>query len=144
MERLDSDRADAAPVYCSVSAANAAGNTTLECDLGNPMPSRQKAHFRVVLEVDAGVTALNFEMEANSTNPEQDTQYDNTMRLAIGVVIRAQLSVLGASDPPELHYNASLYGLDATGDDARLGPQVIHKYNIKNEGPFTVEEAEIF
>ncbi|CAH2990437.1 unnamed protein product [Chilo suppressalis] len=144
MERLDSDSSDATPVYCSVSAANAAGNTTLECDLGNPMPSRQKAHFRVVLEVDAGVTALNFEMEANSTNPEQDTQYDNTMRLAIGVVIRAQLSVLGASDPPELHYNASLYGLDATGDDARLGPQVIHKYNIKNEGPFTVEEAEIF
>lgn len=48
------------------------------------------------------------------------------------------------SDPPELHYNASLYDAQNLKDDTKLGPQVIHKYNIKNEGPFTVEEAEIY
>lgn len=41
------------------------------------------------------MTALNFDMEANSTNPEQDTQYDNTMHMPIGVVIMAHLSVIG-------------------------------------------------
>lgn len=48
------------------------------------------------------------------------------------------------SDPPELHYNASLYEAENIKDDTKLGPQVIHKYNIKNEGPFTVEESEIY
>lgn len=54
-----------------------------------------QVNFRIVLEVDARVTALNFDMEANSTNPEQDTQYDNTMHMPIGVVIMAHLSVIG-------------------------------------------------
>lgn len=49
------------------------------------------------------------------------------------------------SDPPELHYNASLYeNTENSKDDNKLGPQVIHKYNIKNEGPFTVDETEIY
>jgi hypothetical protein len=34
-------------------------------------------------------------MEANSTNPELNTQYDNTMHMNIGVVIKAHLSVIG-------------------------------------------------
>jgi integrin alpha 8 len=54
------------------------------------------------------------------------------------------LAFYRTSDPPELHYNASLYNSEALQDDTKIGPQVIHKYNIKNEGPFTVEEAEIF
>jgi hypothetical protein len=42
MERLDGDRPDNTPVYCSVEGRDASGNTTLKCDMGNPMPSRQK------------------------------------------------------------------------------------------------------
>ncbi|KAL0842461.1 hypothetical protein ABMA28_014558 [Loxostege sticticalis] len=143
MERLDKDNLDSTPIYCSIESQDADGNSTLKCDLGNPMPSGQKVHYRVVLEVDARVTSLNFYMEANSTNPEQDTQYDNAMPMNIMVDIRAHLFVIGTSDPPELHYNASLYDSENLHDETKLGPQVIHKYNIKNEGPFTVEEAEI-
>ncbi|XP_028158695.1 integrin alpha-8-like isoform X1 [Ostrinia furnacalis] len=143
MERLDKDNADAVPIYCSTSGQDEDGNSTLKCDLGNPMPSGQKVHYRVVLEVDSRVTSLNFFMEANSTNPEQDTQYDNAMPMNIMVDIKAHLSIIGTSDPPELHYNASLYDSYNLQDESKLGPQVIHKYNIKNEGPFTVEEAEI-
>ncbi|XP_049867403.1 integrin alpha pat-2 isoform X2 [Pectinophora gossypiella] len=142
MERLDKDTADTTPIYCSI--RNKAGNHTLKCDLGNPMERGQKVHFRVILEVDARVKALTFDMESNSTNPERGTQYDNTMHMTIGVVIKAELSVIGTSDPPELHYNASLYEGANIRDDTKLGPQVTHKYNIKNEGPYDVEEAEIY
>lgn len=142
MERLNKDNADT-PIYCSIINTHV-NNSTLKCDLGNPMTSGQKVNFRIILEVDARVTTLSFDMETNSTNPEQSTTYDNTMHMKIGVVVKAQLSIIGTSDPPELHYNASLYETQDLKDDTKLGPQVIHKYNIKNEGPFTVDETEIY
>ncbi|XP_045445586.1 integrin alpha-PS2 [Melitaea cinxia] len=144
MERLDKDSAETSPIYCSVKNKGSDGNSTLKCDLGNPMASGQSVQFRVVVEVDARVTRLQFSLEANSTNPEAGSLYDNTRTLLVAVDIRATLSVIGASDPPELHYNASLYDTKNLKDDTKLGPQVIHKYNIKNEGPFTVDEAEIY
>ncbi|XP_048479520.1 integrin alpha-PS2 isoform X1 [Plutella xylostella] len=146
MERLDKDVEDAVPIYCSISNKEPKGNSTLKCDLGNPMASGQAVKFRVILEVDAQVQSLDFHMVANSTNPERDSDYDNEQPLHIGVVIKAHLSIIGTSDPPELHYNASLYarGDEQVTEDIRLGPQLIHKYNIKNEGPFAVEAAELY
>ncbi|KAJ0180782.1 hypothetical protein K1T71_004186 [Dendrolimus kikuchii] len=144
MERLDKDNLDT-PIYCSsINTKDSSGNSTLKCDLGNPMASGELVRFRVILEVDSRVNGLVFDMEANSTNPEQDTFYDNTMHMVISVVVKAKLALVGTSDPPELHYNASLYDTQNLTDDTKLGPQVIHKYNIKNEGPFTVDEAEIY
>ncbi|CAH0722037.1 unnamed protein product, partial [Brenthis ino] len=144
MERLDKANADVTPIYCSIKNKGSSGNSTLKCDLGNPLASGQNINFRVIVEVDARVTTLDFDMEVNSTNPEQGTQFDNKRHLGIGVVVKAVLSIIGTSDPPELHYNASLYDAQNLKDDTKLGPQVIHKYNIKNEGPFTVEEAELY
>ncbi|KOB76475.1 Integrin alpha 2, partial [Operophtera brumata] len=130
MERLDKNAET--PIYCSISNRDASGNSTLKCDLGNPMASGEKD------------SSLKFDMEANSTNPEQGTNFDNSMHMVIGVVVKAHLSIIGTSDPPELHYNASLYENQDSKDDTKLGPQVIHKYNIKNEGPYDVDEAEIY
>ncbi|XP_047988907.1 integrin alpha-PS2 isoform X4 [Leguminivora glycinivorella] len=146
MERLDKDsEASQANIYCSViGGKDVSLNTTLKCDLGNPMSRDEKVHFQVVLEVDTTVSSMVFDMETNSTNPEQNTNYDNVRRLSIGVLVKAMLSVIGTSDPPELHYNASLYELENFTDEAKLGPQVIHKYQIKNEGPFTADETEFY
>lgn len=41
MERLDQDNSDT-PIYCSISNRFINGNSTLKCDLGNPMASGQK------------------------------------------------------------------------------------------------------
>lgn len=41
MERLDKDVEDAVPIYCSISNKEPKGNSTLKCDLGNPMASGQ-------------------------------------------------------------------------------------------------------
>ncbi|XP_059045250.1 integrin alpha-8 [Achroia grisella] len=143
MERLDKDNANVVPIYCSMMTTVPSVNRTLKCDLGNPLPSGQRVNFRIILEVDIHVKKLVFDMETNSTNPEQGTDYDNTKHLIIDVITRAHLSIIGTSDPPELHYNNSLYNVVDLKDDSKLGPQVIHKYNIKNEGPSIVNEAEI-
>ncbi|KAI5641647.1 integrin alpha domain-containing protein [Phthorimaea operculella] len=140
MERLD-DNAENHPIYCSTTKGV---NTTLKCDLGNPMESNQMVKFRIILEVDTRVRSLVFDMETNSTNPEDGTQYDNTWQMAIGVVFRAVLSAIGTSDPPELHYNGSYYETGSIVDDTKLGPQVYHKYNIRNEGPYDVDSADIY
>lgn len=41
MERLDKDTADTL-IYCSITNRFADGNSTLRCDLGNPMATGQK------------------------------------------------------------------------------------------------------
>lgn len=43
MERLDDNRDT--PIYCSIISRDASGNSSLKCDLGNPMPSGQKVIF---------------------------------------------------------------------------------------------------
>lgn len=40
MERLDKNAET--PIYCSISNRDASGNSTLKCDLGNPMAGGQK------------------------------------------------------------------------------------------------------
>ncbi|XP_053626129.1 integrin alpha-V isoform X2 [Plodia interpunctella] len=143
MERLDKDELDVVHIYCNVKNRAPNGNSTIKCDLGNPLQTGKKIKFRVILEVDARVNKLVLDMETNSTNPEQGTRYDNVKTMTIDVVTKAHLSVIGTSDPPELHYNASLYNSANSTDDGQLGPLVLHKYNIKNEGPSSVGEAEI-
>lgn len=51
--------------------------------------------FKVVLEVEPSVTSLEFDMEVNSTNPEVETTYDNKRHLSIGVIVKAQLNIIG-------------------------------------------------
>lgn len=41
MERLDKDNAEASPIYCSIKNKGTSGNSTLKCDLGNPLASGQ-------------------------------------------------------------------------------------------------------
>lgn len=144
MKRFEEDSTGDITVYCSVNSKDVSGNSTLKCDMGNPLPRDAKVKFQVVLEIDPTVSVLEFDMESNSTNPEHGTEFDNKRHLSISVIVKAQLHIIGTSDPPELHYNASLYETENFEEDKKLGPQIIHKYNIKNEGPFAVEEAELY
>lgn len=49
-----------------------------------------------------------------------------------------------ASIPPDLHYNTSLYQETNMTHEADIGPQLVHLYGIRNNGPSTIEEAEVF
>lgn len=93
MERLD--MIAETMIYCSITNRFANGTSNLKCDLGNPLASRQKVNFRLFLEVDSSVQSLSFDMEANSTNVEHGTLYDNNQHMSISVVFKAKLSIIG-------------------------------------------------
>lgn len=46
MERLD--KGGETPIYCSISNRDGSGNSTLKCDLGNPMASGEKVRNLIV------------------------------------------------------------------------------------------------
>lgn len=43
-----------------------------------------------------------------------------------------------------MHYNNSLYTAEKIEAEHEVGPQVIHLYSIRNMGPATINEAEMF
>lgn len=47
MERLDTDNKNTTPIYCTIKHKSADGNTTLKCDLGNPMETGQSVSFKL-------------------------------------------------------------------------------------------------
>ena len=47
------------------------------------------------------------------------------------------------SDPEQIIYNQSLYSSRSATYEDTIGPQVIHRYGIMNEGPSDIDEAEI-
>lgn len=46
MDRLDKDNSESSPIYCSIKDKGTEGNSTLKCDLGNPMASGQSVSSR--------------------------------------------------------------------------------------------------
>lgn len=47
------------------------------------------------------------------------------------------------SHPEEIHYNLSTYNYEKIELEHQIGPQVVHLYTITNQGPATVNEAEV-
>ncbi|XP_052901281.1 integrin alpha-PS2 isoform X3 [Anopheles moucheti] len=135
------------PVLCT--APSAATKKTLKCDIGNPLSSGKVVHFNVILapSFSAGMgSSYDFYLETNSTNAEvKDSQNDNVVRKSIGILVQTDLSMSGVSLPEEFLYNYSEYRtLEEARTERDIGPQVVHIYEIRNEGPSTIDEAEFF
>ena len=56
----------------------------------------------------------------------------------------ADWKVTGKSEPATLEYNTTEPLPDKYIVEDQLGPEVVHKYHVKNKGPATIKEAEIF
>lgn len=135
------------PITCT--APSAATNNTLKCDIGNPLPRDKVAHFKVILlpaQKQGMAPTYSFFMEANSTNAEAEgTGYDNVIKKEVGILVETNLSVKGVSIDEELLYNTTDYvALQNATDENQIGPQVVHIYEIRNGGPSTIDEAEVY
>lgn len=135
------------PITCT--APSASTNNTLKCDIGNPLPRDKVAHFKVILlpaQKQGMAPTYSFYMEANSTNAESDgTGFDNVIKKEVGILVETNLSVKGVSIDEEILYNTTDYvALENATNENQIGPQVVHIYEIRNGGPSTIEEAEVF
>lgn len=134
------------PITCT--APTLATNNTLKCDIGNPLSMGKVAHFKVIMKPaqKAGMApSYDFSMVANSTNPEQDgSSFDNVVRRTVKIWVETDLTISGTALPAEFHYNASQYGdIENITLEHQLGPQVVNIYNIRNNGPSSIEQAEV-
>lgn len=135
------------PITCT--APSAATNRTLKCDIGNPLSSKKEANFKVILlpATKQGIAPkYDFFMEANSTNAEvEGTDFDNVFKKTVGISVETNLSVKGVSIDEEILFNTTDYvALQNATQESEIGPQVVHIYEIRNGGPSTIEEAEVF
>lgn len=135
------------PITCT--APSAQTNHTLKCDIGNPLSSGKSANFKVILlpTTKQGIAPkYDFFVEANSTNAEiEGTDFDNVYKKTVGISVETNLSVKGVSIDEEILYNTTDYvALENATHESEIGPQVVHIYEIRNGGPSTIEEAEVF
>lgn len=135
------------PLTCT--APSAETNYTLKCDIGNPLSSGKSANFKVVATPSQKygmAPSYDFYMEANSTNAElEDSNFDNIVRKSIGIWVETDLSVSGVAHDAEFHYNTSEYiDFQNATKEHEIGPHVVTIYEIRNGGPSTIEEAEVY
>lgn len=144
-ESLDTSYTCTAPSYQT--------NNTLKCDLGNPLPAGKNVNFKVIMEPTKrggkkGIEPFyDFYMEVNSTNEEADGgNFDNSLRKSVAIFVESDLSISGGSNPAEFHYNVSLFKnyLNSSTLEAEIGPQVVHIYDVRNNGTTTIEEIVVF
>jgi hypothetical protein len=98
------------------------------------LPANERADFGIKLtgsDIDVSKEFVEVHMAVNSTNPEESTTGDNDIVLKIPIEVKAQLGLIGRSEPDQVDYsirNRSL-GEHATFD-FEIGPLVTHIYQV--------------
>lgn len=128
------------------------------CDVGNPLPSGKEIALQLVFQpnpeaiISARLTVLPFNVTATSTNEElHGTELDNHVMKELQVTVRSDIDIKGISWPDgAFDYNASRFGMGLLGEgervthDWQVGPEVTHVYDVTNQGPSDLPQAQIF
>lgn len=69
---------------------------------------------------------------------------DNRRLIRIPVTVSTDWRVTGTSKPGQVEYNISQEIPDKYYFEDELGEEVFHVYDVKNRGPSTIQEAEVF
>ncbi|XP_033127709.1 integrin alpha-9-like isoform X2 [Anneissia japonica] len=106
--------------------------TTVICDIGNPLPAKVEAAFKLKLDVSA-VTGdqqgFSVAMLANSSSFETNiTRRDNAVTRYVRVRVEADVTVKGVAHPEQVEF-----GLDATDVDSILEDSLDHVLNVSLE-----------
>ncbi|CAG9770067.1 unnamed protein product [Ceutorhynchus assimilis] len=128
-------------------------NRTISCDIGNPLPANKIAKFKMIFVpfhkqgITADTAVYEFDVLVNSTNPEKnETWQDNHLHLVVDIFVDSALEVSGRSLPQEVYLlsNTTQYTTETITKESEIGPSVTHLYTLKNKGPATIDEAEIY
>jgi integrin alpha 8 len=122
------------------------------CYLGNPLGTNETRYLEIRMSV-SGLTvatkSFQVELEAVSDNTEKLTLYDNTwVSPPIITTGEADFELSdGKAVPDRIGFNPSSPVVDVSvspKDEYQIGPQVTHSFNVLNNGPSPVSQAELF
>ncbi|CAI5444358.1 unnamed protein product [Caenorhabditis angaria] len=122
-------------------------NNIVHLNLGNPMESNSKINFEVRFKLTRGRTEgigkkLRFSAKVNSTSQEDEgLKVDNSWSSEVQIIKKAELELIGISDPHLIHFGGISKGESAIELEEDIGIMVRHNYTIHNKGPWTVRNV---
>jgi integrin alpha 8 len=122
------------------------------CSLGSPFGTNKTSELKIrmsVSELRIATKSFQVELEAVSDNTEKLTLYDNTwVSPPIITTGEADFELSdGKAVPDRIGFNPSSPVVDVSvspKDEYQIGPQVTHSFNVLNNGPSPVSQAELF
>ena len=125
-------------------------NNTVQCEVGNPLKANKQVTARVYVMpssdgfVDIPVSEFSFLVNARSSNPEEGGEGDNFEEFTVPIRVETDFRVTGKSDPLEVEYNISAPLPSKYEYEDEIGEEVRHIYDVKNKGPTSISEAEVY
>ncbi|CAJ0943125.1 unnamed protein product, partial [Mesorhabditis belari] len=121
------------------------GKNSLLVQLGNPMDGRSKLTFDVRFKLVRGRTEgigrpLRFKAHVNSTSDETNP-LDNTWEAQVRLIKKAELELIGTSDPGIVRFGGAVKGVSAMQMEEDIGVMLRHNYTLHNKGPWTVRNV---
>ena len=119
--------------------------TLVECDLGDLMLTGASHTVDIILstiQVPPSVTSLDIKFSVSSSNREtRSTLGDNTARLLVSVISKANLTLdgVGSHEQYLLHQNYS----QSPHADSEIGGSLTYSIFVSNSGPSTVSQASL-
>merc|ERR1719495_625661 len=125
-------------------------NNTLQCEVGNPLRAGAQVSTTIILQpqtegLDEPISEFRFGIAARSSNPEnEDDNADNMLILAVPIRVETDFRVTGLSTPSQVQYNISAPLPSRYEFEDDIGEVVTHTYDVKNKGPSSISEAEVY
>ena len=66
---------------------------------------------------------------------------DNAWEEEVQIIKRAELELIGTSDPAVIHFSGAPKGLAVMELEEDLGVMIRHNYTVHNKGPWTVRNV---
>uniref|UniRef100_T1JAL1 Uncharacterized protein n=1 Tax=Strigamia maritima TaxID=126957 RepID=T1JAL1_STRMM len=133
------------PVSCTTISLS---SSHYQCDVGNPLKAKETVTFMILLApkyLNSSNNEYEFLMEVNSTNPENvTTEYNNMWLIRVPVDVKAELIVSGISKPDIVLYNKTIPSPVIKTHEIDIGPEIVHIYDVWNQGPSTIREVQIY
>eukprot|EP00092_Neocalanus_flemingeri_P075464 GFUD01093478.1.p1 GENE.GFUD01093478.1~~GFUD01093478.1.p1 ORF type:complete len:1604 (-),score=365.26 GFUD01093478.1:1523-5899(-) len=125
-------------------------NNTVQCEVGNPLRSNREITTRVFVQpssegLEDPVSEFSFAILAKSSNPEEGSDdSDNWATYTVPIRVETDFRVTGKSNPAQVEYNISAPLPDRYDYEDEIGEAVNHIYDVKNKGPSSISEAEVY
>ena len=125
-------------------------NNTVQCEIGNPLRANKQVTARIYVMpssdgfIDTPVSEFYFLINSKSSNPEAGSEGDNWEEYSVPIRVETDFRVTGKSDPLEVEYNITAPLPKKYEFEDEIGEEVSHIYDVKNKGPTSISEAEVY